>query len=251
MEIISQPRLYNGPNLKEIKKKKKLTELHYMALNPEKYNNVIDSMKEDIKKNNYSLEYLNQQDINGNSILSLMIDIGLDKNIDYSEIIDLLISCGVDIDLYDYNEGYNPLTYAVYYNNIDIVKKLISNGCNINHKIKKGLNSLYIATYRSIRTNDDRSEMVNLLIKHGCDINVIYDGYSLIENCYGFFQQKLVEIPTYRYGVVAVSDPQYKYRSLALDDIDLVDYIKNLKKYNIIYYNYMKSLYIAHIEQNI
>lgn len=94
----------------------------------------------------------------------------------YYDIAKLLIEhkCTVDIEIKEYidqkNVGYTPLMYAVNKEEkYDIVKLLIDNNADVNHKASSdGCTPLIIATKYPNHSND---KIVDILIKNGADVN--------------------------------------------------------------------------------
>lgn len=84
--------------------------------------------------------------------------------------------CTVDIEIKEYTDekktGYTPLMYAVNKEQkYDIVKLLIDNNANVNHKASSdGYTPLIIATKYP---NCSNYKIIDLLIKNGADVNTV------------------------------------------------------------------------------
>ena len=83
------------------------------------------------------------------------------------EAITLILSRNVDINHTDQNSaGYSALIYAIIKNRVDVVKCLLANGANVNHKTIEGSTALHGAA--NTRGNKD---MLLLLIEARADVN--------------------------------------------------------------------------------
>ncbi len=77
---------------------------------------------------------------------------------------DVLIEKGIDVNIVD-NNGNNALLLAV--NNINTIKSLINNNCNINHKNKEGITPLMLAVI------NNKFDVVEELVLNKSDLDIV------------------------------------------------------------------------------
>lgn len=94
------------------------------------------------------------------SVLALAIKSKCDD-----DIINLLIERGADTEDFD-NEGVGIFDYAITYNNIMLVRKMIDNGYNVNHTSRR---SRFTPLMGAVCYG--RGEIAALLLEHGADKN--------------------------------------------------------------------------------
>jgi len=83
----------------------------------------------------------------------------------YIDVVKKLIKCGFDINEYN-KEGDTPLTIACKLNNTELVEYLLDNGCDVNKPSEYGFSPLLIACYLN-----DNVKIINCLIEYGANIN--------------------------------------------------------------------------------
>ena len=88
---------------------------------------------------------------------------GIATFLDGSEVLNLLIKYGADINAKDW-ENETPLVWA--YNNIEATQILLNNNADINVK-----NDMDIPIFHKISRLTKYPEIIKMLIKHGADIN--------------------------------------------------------------------------------
>lgn len=87
-----------------------------------------------------------------------------------------LVKSGTPVDATD-GEGDTALDWAVYYCHIDVVRKLIELGADVNHMDRRGgfTPLMYTAAplrgHRPRETPEERNEIARVLIQHGADVN--------------------------------------------------------------------------------
>jgi len=81
-----------------------------------------------------------------------------------------IINSGYDVNQTDENNA-TPLINAAYSNTIAIVKLLVKNGADINHKVNVGTTPLMLATSH----NFDAFEITDYLLKNGAEVNIKND----------------------------------------------------------------------------
>ena len=68
---------------------------------------------------------------------------------------------------------FSPLMTAVGIGAVDVVKKLIASGADVNEKMSNGITALHVASVKG------DADMVRLLLKHGANVNMTNDnGFS-------------------------------------------------------------------------
>lgn len=101
-----------------------------------------------------------------------LIDAACDGNVARCE---QLVKRGFPVDATD-SEGDTALDWAIYYCNVDVVRKLVELGANVNHADKWNFTPLvYTATtlrgHRLRGTQDERNEIARMLIQNGANVN--------------------------------------------------------------------------------
>jgi hypothetical protein len=86
----------------------------------------------------------------------------------YTNIVELLLDNGADIDAWEYNTGKTALIYAIEKDRFKTAELLILRGANLNQSDTKGNTALMFAT----------PETAEMLIKNGADVN--------LANCFGY-----------------------------------------------------------------
>lgn len=92
-----------------------------------------------------------------------------------------LVKSGIPVDATD-ADGVPPLSWAVYYCRVEVVRKLIELGADVNHVDRLGgfTPLMYTATRlrgKKLRgTQAQRNEIAHVLIQHGADVNHAMDG---------------------------------------------------------------------------
>ena len=82
------------------------------------------------------------------------------------EMVEYFLKTGISIDApQKYTEENTPLTAAIEFNNLDMVKFLVEHGADINGR---EFSPLLTATYLGNRTFD----IVKFLVEHGANVNV-------------------------------------------------------------------------------
>jgi ankyrin repeat protein len=87
-----------------------------------------------------------------------------------------LVKGGVPVDAVD-GDGVTALSWAVFYCKVDVVRKLIELGADVNHVDRRGAFTPLMYTATTLRghflrgTQDQRNEIARLLIQHGADVN--------------------------------------------------------------------------------
>ncbi|KAM6303893.1 ankyrin repeat family A protein 2 isoform 1-T2 [Podargus strigoides] len=71
----------------------------------------------------------------------------------YTDIVKMLLDCGVDVNEYDWNGG-TPLLYAVYGNHVKCVKILLESGADPTIETDAGYNSMDLAVALGYRSDD-------------------------------------------------------------------------------------------------
>jgi formylglycine-generating enzyme required for sulfatase activity/ankyrin repeat protein len=107
---------------------------------------------------------LKESSLNQNSNLSNESFISLIKDNDL-DLVKKYIDNGVDINAKEIDTSLTPLHVAAMYNNEEIAKIIIKNGADIDPKDKRG-----IAPLRYV-VNNNNIEMVKYLINHGANVN--------------------------------------------------------------------------------
>ena len=111
-----------------------------------------------------------------------------------------IISDGYDIDARD-SDGYTLLNIATYYNKPEIVRFLIEKGANLEIKNNGGFTSLLSAVYYG------HNDIVELLLKDGADPNTPIKAQKMYpKSSYGKFEgfTALHLAAYYGYGTIAV-----------------------------------------------
>ena len=83
-------------------------------------------------------------------------------NGDLAEVKRLVIDCGVDPNIQDFN-GWTPLHHAAQSGHLNVVKLLLEHGANPNIQNNNGNTPLHLAARR------DYCVIVRLLLEHGAD----------------------------------------------------------------------------------
>ena len=105
---------------------------------------------------------VNDHNENDESVLAYAIKCKCDD-----DLIDLLIENGADTDDFDH-EGVSVFDYAITYNNIPLVKKMIADGIDVNHTNRKSRFTPLMAAVCY-----GRGEIVSMLLEHGADKNTM------------------------------------------------------------------------------
>ncbi len=114
---------------------------------------------------------VNGHNENDESVLALAIKYKCDD-----DLIALLITKGADTDDFD-SEGVSIFDYAVTYNNVSLVQKMITEGIDVSRTNRKSRFTPLMAAVCY-----GREELVILLLKHGADINAIDSkGFTAID----------------------------------------------------------------------
>lgn len=103
------------------------------------------------------------RDNQGTTLLHWAVD-GGDLNL-----IDLLLPCGVDINGQS-NEGVTALHWAAHYGGLPVVRFLLQHGADPVIATNQGQTPLHWAALRDpliVLTEDDRPELIELLLTHG------------------------------------------------------------------------------------
>ena len=117
-------------------------------------------------------------DIFGNTNLMTAIEYG------YIDIVKYLIEEAYFYINYMTNSGYNPFFYSVKYNQFEIMKYLISIGCNINIKTYKTKYNVLFYIMEELYYNKDRKHVIN---KYKKTFKYLYNLDEMNTNikCYG------------------------------------------------------------------
>jgi len=121
--------------------------------------------------------YLNEEkDINvlrdpsgeflSNNLLHLAIEYS------HTQIAELLIKNKIDLNIQN-EDGRSPLSLAIWERENKIAKILIENGVDINALDYDGRNALHHAVYGGFNIDEDRLELINLLLTKGINPNII------------------------------------------------------------------------------
>lgn len=102
----------------------------------------------------------------------------------HAEKCERLVKDGLPVDATD-DQGDTALSWAVFNCKIDVARKLLELGADVNHANKRGFTPLmYTAT--TLRghflrgTQEERNEIARLLIQHGADVNhAMGDGHVI------------------------------------------------------------------------
>ncbi|XP_077576958.1 B-cell lymphoma 3 protein homolog isoform X2 [Stigmatopora nigra] len=81
-------------------------------------------------------------------------------------LVSMLLGAGADINAMDIKSGQNPLILAVESNNVEMVKFLIENGCDVNRSSYSANTALHSACARG------QTDMVRALLKSGANSSV-------------------------------------------------------------------------------
>jgi ankyrin repeat protein len=87
-----------------------------------------------------------------------------------------LVKGGVPVDATD-DDGDTALDWAVFYCKIDVVRKLVELGADVNHADRRGSFTPLMYTATKLRghllrgTQEERNEIARILIQHGADVN--------------------------------------------------------------------------------
>jgi ankyrin repeat protein len=87
-----------------------------------------------------------------------------------------LVKAGLPVDATD-NQGVTALSWAVAYCKVDVVRKLIELGANVNHTDQRANCTPLLYTATTLRgrylrgTPEERNLIARLLIEHGADVN--------------------------------------------------------------------------------
>ena len=135
-------------------------------------------------------QYLKQNaDVNDHnesdeSVLALAIKYKCDD-----ELIDLLITNGADTDDFD-SEGVSVFDYAITYNNISLVQKMITEGTDVNRTNRRSKFTPLMAAVCY-----GRGELVSLLLEHGADKNAKDSkGFTAIDLARKMRKQSMLEM---------------------------------------------------------
>lgn len=96
-----------------------------------------------------------------------------------------LVKSGIPVDTPD-GQGDTALDWAIYRRKLDVVRKLIELGADVNHADQRGglTPLMYTATpFRGKNvsgTPQERNEIAGVLIQHGADVNRVYGDPHLI-----------------------------------------------------------------------
>lgn len=96
----------------------------------------------------------------------------------------MLLAAGADIN-HKCNDGSAALSDAAYRQNVEAAKSLIENGADVSNRDSQGYTALSWACGRGV----PESDIVELLLRHGADVNDLYRmdcvlQYLDYDNCY-------------------------------------------------------------------
>ncbi len=114
---------------------------------------------------------VNLSEENGESVICFAMRHGVD-----SDIIELLVDSGAELKHCD-NEGVSVFDVAITYNNIDLIKKLLDDGCDINAPTRRsGFTPLMCAVCYN------RVEIIELFLQKGADVTATdSQGFSALD----------------------------------------------------------------------
>lgn len=127
---------------------------------------------------------VNDHNENEESVLLLALKYKCD-----TDLIDLLIDSGADLDDFD-DEGVSVFDYAVTYDAIDLVKKMVDMGTDVNHTQRRsGFTPLMCAVCYG------RKDIVLLLLEKGADKDIIdTKGFSAVDFARKMRKKQMMEI---------------------------------------------------------
>lgn len=117
------------------------------------------------------------------SVLATAVKYRCDK-----EIIDLLIESGADMEDFD-DEGVSVFDYAITYNNVDLARRMIEAGRDVNQtRRRSGFTPLMAAVCYG------RGEILELLLQNGADIDAVDSkGLSAADFARKMHKKKILE----------------------------------------------------------